>query len=140
MQISITIVRKRVIDDIVRGLLQASLRKSKLPEPMPCLLLKENEVTYFGQRLVDGNMDAIDQMYGNSTLDGVKLKYEINPKVLKSEIQPIRFYKSLQCYLANSYAGDVPDTELFQKLNIYCAKTAHSIVMSTALYRRLPWN
>ncbi len=86
-----------------------------------------------GYQLWKMNCEAVNQRYKETdTAPEYKHPFVVSCSTMQS-------YKSLRCYLYQCSEGDVPESQLFKKLDSFSDKLGSSAASSTAEYSEADW-
>jgi len=89
----------------------------------------------FARQLYDMNLEAISQRYEDGINDGYDYKYE---SCLPMENQ-YQLFANIRCLIYQCNEGDVPETDLFKKLEKICDALAYDIITETDEYKATSW-
>jgi hypothetical protein len=91
-----------------------------------------------GEKMFALNVRSVDARYGEGEATKFRpLDYRWKPEVFTNNFQA---YKSLSCWLYQCAEGDVPETELYKKLDKIGNFMAHEIVASLPEYEKAEWD
>lgn len=135
------VVHKEAIDRTVHAA-RLFLRKHYLdPFNMKAIddsIYHEDWETELGKDLLSMNYEAVNQRYPDDQEDGANCinEYVFTPRYDDSIFQ---MYKSVQCLLYQCSEGNVPETDLFKKLDRFEKIIAKKIVSSLPEYEAAKW-
>lgn len=126
------IVEKQTIDRIINSILA---RRTELTyaEGIPNIPFdNQEELTAFGQKLWNMNIDAVNQRYDESN----DIPTYAFARIKVSHIQAL---KSLRCFLYQCSEGDVPATKLYKELDKLSLELAYMITTESQAYDNAEW-
>lgn len=88
-----------------------------------------------GRALLEMNVDAVNQRYGDNT-NPLVLPYRWSPQ----PVNKIQGYKSLQCWLYQCSEGNVPQQKLFQVMERFGHLLADEIISALPAYENAEWD
>ena len=94
-----------------------------------------NSLHKLGRKMMDMNVDAVDQRYPNIDNPGVVL-YDFFPQ----QVSLVQAYKSLGCWLYQCSEGNVPEQRLYQIMRLYKFDLAMKIVYMLPEYDEAQWD
>ena len=88
-----------------------------------------------GRAMLEMNVDAVNQRYGDNT-NPLVLPYRYYPQ----PVSRIQGFKSLKCWLYQCTEGNVPQQKLFQVMETFCHFLAYEIIYSLPAYDNAEWD
>ena len=88
-----------------------------------------------GRAMMDINVDAVNQRYGDNT-NPLVIPYRFYPQL----VGLVQAYKSLSCWLYQCSEGDVPEKKLYQTMQEYKSALAEQIIFTFPEYDDAEWD
>lgn len=146
------VVDPKTINAIVSSMVIALNQEGKYPHNYPDLRYLESDLRdsvtngpeELGESMYQMNINAVMQRYPGDDINSLPGSYDGGRLVdytykFTPSTNPVRVYKSLQCYLYQCSEGYVPELPLFKALTEYKAALAEAIVTSSPVYEAAEW-
>lgn len=101
---------------------------------------KENQVSMLGTQLYKLNQDALAARYGDDDPAELFIGRGFRARMASQGDANIQRLKSLNCLIYQCSEGDVPETELFKRLEKAAGGLAQIIVTSLPAYDTAKWD